>query len=88
MHIALCRAVGAPDLQMLASKCAKGGRRTLDSWCDPKRRKIAEGKILGGGHISIWCTDLDPEMVQQDTVVLHFGAECFAGHTMFVGGYW
>ena len=26
----------------------------LGSWYDPKRRKIAEGKILGGGHISIW----------------------------------
>ena len=60
----------------------------VGSWYDPKRRKIAEGKILGGGHISIWCTDLDPEMMQQDTVVLHFGAECFAGHTMFVGGCW
>ena len=51
-------------------RAGKGGRGMLGSWYAPKRRKIAEGKILGGGgrpykhlvHCS--CLDLDPGMVQ------------------------
>ena len=43
----------------------------LGSWYDPKRRKIAEGKILGGGHISIWWALL--WILRWCTVVLHIG---------------
>ena len=40
----------------------------LGSWYDPKRRKIAEGKILGGGrgpYKHLVGAALDPEVVQQ-----------------------
>ena len=43
-------------------RAGKGGRGMLGSWYDPKQRKTAK---YWGGHISVRCTDLDPELVQQ-----------------------